>query len=142
MAPRFNNSRVVWAFSGVGDVTNAGGEEFLECGFPGMEPSVISLDASWGFGTAYEFDLDRDFPAQYYMIGYDDDRRGTRLYYYSFDDNALLSLRNKIQGRYSSASQRSIIFRAEYVCNCPGASVLHFVCLVSGGGGLQSRCLN
>ena len=110
MAPRFANSRVVWSFSGVNGVTNAGGESSFTCYAPDMVPSILSLDASWGFRTAYNFTLSNDMPR----------RQQGSTYYYAFD---LPDLRNKIESQHSDAKQQSIIFRAEYACNCPGTYI-------------------
>lgn len=109
MEPRLNNSRVVWAFSGVDGVTNDGGTDRFQCLAPEMIPKVVSLDASWGFGTAFGFDLAADMPR---ALDYP-------YYYYAFN---LPLLRNRIASQYSEVDRKSIIFRAEYVCDCPGTS--------------------
>jgi hypothetical protein len=114
MAPRFNNSAVAWSFSGRNGVSDAGGVTRFSCTRPGLVPSILSLDASWGFRTAFNFSLSRDMPLRdgglYSGSPY-------RSYYYEFN---VTELRARIESQYGAAAQESIIFRAEYVCNCPG----------------------
>lgn len=106
-----DNSGVVWAFAGHFSKyeRDSNYEEQLRCN-SGMTPTIISLDASWGIKTSYPFNLAQDVPRVNESAGY----------YYAIRPKVL---RQKIASNvdYKDAATNDVTFRAEYVCNCPGA---------------------
>jgi hypothetical protein len=104
---------VVWAFAGrfVNYEQNHDYYETLRCN-SGMTPSIITLDAAWGFQTAFSFDLVRDVPKV---------QEGTGFYYIIRPRvlrETMVNNPSDADGGTPSISS-DVTFRAEYVCNCP-----------------------
>lgn len=116
LQPVYNNSAVVFSFYGnfydtLGRLDQNKYAKYLVCS-AGMMPSLVSLDASWGFGTSFGFDLNDFQPERWWgdYNSYSIELSPSWMYF--------LMYRN---GGTPVPYDPPITFRAEYVCNCPGA---------------------